>query len=212
MIERLLDSHANPNARRRTGETPLMSAARAGNLPIVKELIEHRADVNLTEERHGQTALMWAAAEGRPEVVRVLITHGANVLATTKTVRVPYPIYEADGRFSTGQYTDAKGAYTALFFAVQKGDLESVKLLLDAGDNVNRAAADGTTPLLLALFLHGNPLRQYPHTMEFVANPEMARLLLKRGADPKIQNADGYTPLHAAIFIGMGTDGAGSAE
>ena len=51
-----------------------------------------------------------------------------------------------------GEYMSKKGGQNALFFAVQKHDLESARMLLDAGLDVNQAAADGTTPLLASLY------------------------------------------------------------
>ena len=46
-----------------------MTAARTGNVPTVKVLLAHGADVNAKESWKGQTALMWAAAENHADVV-----------------------------------------------------------------------------------------------------------------------------------------------
>lgn len=75
---------------------------------------------------------------------------------------------------------------TALHVASATGRTEMVRLLLDAGANVNATTApDGRTPLHLAC-LHGNV--------------EAARLLLNCATcDADARDRDGDTPLHLAI-------------
>lgn len=58
--------------------TPLMEAASAGHVEIVKLLISHNADVN-AHCATGNTPLMFACAGGHVEVVKELLKHGANV-------------------------------------------------------------------------------------------------------------------------------------
>lgn len=58
--------------------TPLMEAASAGHLDIVKLLLSHNADVN-AHCATGNTPLMFACAGGQVDVVKVLLKHGANV-------------------------------------------------------------------------------------------------------------------------------------
>ncbi len=102
---------------------------------------------------------MWAA--GHPAAVRLLVEHGADVHATSKVWDITSTIYTPTtstiGKTgipwnNDGVYTSKQGGQNALLFAVQKHDLESARILLDAGVDVNVAAADGTTPLLAALY------------------------------------------------------------
>jgi uncharacterized protein len=182
-VRLLLKSGANPNTAIATGETPLMTCSKTGNADAVRLLIEYGATVNATEPAEKQTALMWAAAERHPNVVSALITAHADLKAHSK-----------DG-------------FTPIHFAARVGDLESVKLLLAAGVDVNletqagegdssdteeyvpgppgrgrRATPSGYTPLLVAT------LR---------AQVDVALYLLDHGADPNI-GAAGFTPLHWA--------------
>src|SRR5206468_2815430 len=138
------------------------------------------ADVNAKEPAQNQTALMWAAAEHHPAVVRTLIEAKADVQARTK------------------------GGFTALHFAAREGDIESARLLLEAGMSINiRSQPDGfpgsegtqaarransattsesATPLLVATMRGQVPA---------------ALFLLEQGADPNIGDA-GLTALHWA--------------
>jgi len=165
LVRLLLKSGANPNLAIATGETPLMTCAKTGNADAVRLLVEYGAAVNATEPVQNQTALMWAAAERHANVVSDLIAAHANLKLHTKQ------------------------GFTAMHFAARVGDLESVKLLLAAGVDVNlktdeggSAGTSGYTPLLVATTR---------------AQVEVALYLLDHGADPNI-DAAGFTPLHWA--------------
>ena len=80
----------------------------------------------------------------------------------------------------------AKGGSTALMFAARVGDVESARLLIAAGANVNDTAPDGNSVLVLAAYSgHG----------------KVAQLLLDRDTNPNASGA-GYTALHAAVLTG----------
>lgn len=81
IIDRLLRAGADPNERGPTGETPLMLAARTGNVDAIKVLLGRKANVNAKENLRGTTALMWAAAEGNAAAVKALIDAGADIRA-----------------------------------------------------------------------------------------------------------------------------------
>ena len=213
----LLDSDADPNVVRESGETPLMMAARTGHIELMRQLLERGADVNARERKFGQTALMWAA--GSPQAVRLLVENGADVDLATKTWDVEYTIYIPTtftlGKTgipwnSEGTFVSRRGGQTALMFAVQARDLEAARMLTDAGADVNQPAADGTPPLLSALYKWVPledvfvPGRGAPalsgSSQRFAPDIAMARFLLERGA--KVTGADtvGYTPLHGAAL------------
>jgi uncharacterized protein len=113
LVDLLLKAGANPNTPIATGETPIMTCARTGNVDAVRMLFVHGADVNGKEPTQNQTAAMWAAAERHTQVLRTLIEVKADLKAHTKT------------------------GFTPLHFAARVGDLESARLLLDAGVDVN---------------------------------------------------------------------------
>ena len=168
MVQLLLQHRANPNLAIATGETPLMTCARTGNADAVRRLIEGGAAIDAKEPSQNQTAMMWAAAEKHPGVVKALIDAHADPNARTKQ------------------------GFSPIHFAARVGDLESVKLLLAAGVDINtqtrvereggQDTTSGYTPLLIA-------------TMR--AQVDTAIYLLDRGADPNIL-ASGMTPMHWA--------------
>ena len=75
------------------------------------------------------------------------------------------------------------GGLTALVLAAREGELESVKLLVENGADVNQVTEYGWTPLLTA-----TNNRHYG----------LARYLIERGANPNIPNKGGWTPLYLA--------------
>jgi cytohesin len=202
LVRLLLEQGANPNLPRDSGETTLMTAARLGRIDAVQLLIAHGADVNAKENQFQQTALMWAAA-GHPDAVRLLLDHKADVEATTKSWDVKARKY--GNGFTTlgktgipwvsqGEFDTKVGGYNALLFAVEKRDLASARLLLDAGADVNKAAADGATALLMALY------KFEPSSGGLDTDLPMASFLLDRGAKANAADASGYTPLHGVVL------------
>ena len=148
IVARLLEAGADPDVTLRMGETPLMAAARGGSRPVVELLLAHGADPNAAERERGQTALMWAAAQGHAGVVRRLARHGADVHARS---RVWHQLENTAGNTNTsGNFRMAHGGSTPLLFAARNGDVETARALLEAGADVNDAAAAGTSALVVA--------------------------------------------------------------
>jgi ankyrin repeat protein len=75
------------------------------------------------------------------------------------------------------------GGLTALVLAAREGDMESAKLLLDKGANVNQTTEYGWTPLLTA-----TNNRHY----------KLAEYLIERGANVNQANKGNWTPLYLA--------------
>lgn len=177
VIRSLLDRGADVNAKDTHGATALMHAALYARPAIVKLLLERRADPNRVNTS-GATALMWAV--GSPEKVRLLISHRADVNARAKSGRTPLILASAI-----------------------PGNIEAVKLLLDAGAGVKMRDAAGTGPVWAA-----------------AAAPDAKILaeLLARGADPNEQeitrrgqtalmNAAAYdSPAAVRVLLNAGAD------
>jgi ankyrin repeat protein len=186
-VEALLAAGAKPNLAPPSGETPLMLAARMGNVEAIKALVAHGADVNAREAARGQTALMWAIADHQPQAARLLVEAGADHRARTEVsrrfVQLCCSDYNGDPRDTAWvKY----GGFTALLFAAREGDVDTAKVLLAAGANVNDAGADGASALALAAFS---------------GQTAIAGLLIDNGASLN-DAGGGYTALHATVIRG----------
>lgn len=181
MVRRLLEAGANPDAALLLGETAVMVAARSGHAGVVQQLLARGARVNARAAR-GQTALMWAVAQKHPDVVRVLLAHGADVRARSDS----WSQVMAVSPHGHPEYNRAIpfGGNTPLMFAARVGDLESAKLLVASGADVNDADAWGISVVVLAA--HSG----FRDLVEF---------LLESGADAN-SSAAGFTALHEAVM------------
>jgi ankyrin repeat protein len=125
---------------------------------------------------------MWAVSQKHPEAVKVLLAHGADVEARSnawnEVMAVPPHGYLPYNR------AIPHGGDTALMFAAREDDVESAKLLVAAGAQVNAADAWGVTATTLAA-----------HS----GNADVVAFLLSKGADPNLAAA-GFSALHAAIM------------
>lgn len=119
--------------------------------------------------------------------------------------------------------------FTLLSYAVKKGQLEIIRLLLDAGASPNKATKDGAYPLHfvakagehskeIALLLIGkgaqiNVRPSYINPILIAAvkasNASVVEVLLDAGADPNVRRKDGRgdwtheTPLFFAVQLGL---------
>ena len=75
---------------------------------------------------------------------------------------------------------------TPLLYAARDGRIESAKVLLAAGAEIDHTDANGITPLLMAI------------TNNHI---DMARFLIDRGANVKAVDWYGRTPLWAAVEL-----------
>ena len=192
MVEKLLAAGATPKTAQETGETPLMTCSRTGNAEAVKLLLAQGADVNAKETEKGQTALMWAAAQRHPQVVQALVEYGGDLRARSAQLLLYTPriIDERLGFYNekTSYFPKVKGGFTPLMFAAQAGALDSVRVLLAAGADVNEGTPDDGSPLVLA---------------SFNGHEKVALFLLEKGADPNATDGYGLTPLHWVLQEGI---------
>jgi uncharacterized protein len=167
-IEQLLLSGVDINIQdKNSGTTVLMIASSYYYYDnIVEYLISNGADVNL-KDSEGKTALLWAASNSLPNA-KILVANGADVNLAANDGMTPF--LQATLGVSSGKVTmeicdllrknganinaalQRKSAmgWTALHYAAINGDVELVKYLIKYGSNVNKATADGSTPLYLA--------------------------------------------------------------
>jgi ankyrin repeat protein len=172
---RLLVEHgADVNAKSDDLRTPLMIAARRkGATPIVKFLLDHKANPNPNARPVTESSpLLEALMAGDAAMVEMLIERGADVKTT------------ADQGLTLGAFANCsrcvelvapkvtdKDAYTsALQFVAVLGDLKATRLMLDHGADVNAFDPLGRTPLMYAVLSDALPL-------------DVVKVLIERGAD-----------------------------
>jgi ankyrin repeat protein len=172
----LVRTAEDANAKDESGNTPLLYAAATGSFESMKFLLDRGTDVNV-QNAFGATALVWSATD--PAKVRLLLDHGANVNLATKQGRTAiFVAAMSDQSAGTVRLLAAKGAdlkvkdafqNTALTAAATGNDLETIRIALDAGVDVNAESMTGLTPLMISAGYHGNL--------------QATRLLLAKGAN-----------------------------
>jgi ankyrin repeat protein len=192
-------------------KTPLFEAVEAGNIKLLKKLIDSGVDVNLPRA-DGTTALMVAAENGQDKIAIELIKGGANVntrrkdtfsalliacfLGHEKVVKV----LAENGADVNGNYTIPSKAglvenNTCLTIAAHQHKLSVCKLLLTLGADINAVTDVGYTPLMSSLVN--------------ATETDMALFLLKAGAHPdpdavcRVPFGEATTPLVMAANNGL---------
>ncbi len=196
IVRALLEAGADPNVKDTGGNTALSWAAARNNPETVRALLNAGADINAKSGAYGVTALMQAAYSGNLETVRVLLAAGADINAisgcdTALMETAFHGLLPEWTWLNAGADINAEsGAYgvTALMQAVNFGNLETVRALLDAGADPN-TKDDGSSSLLIIAIRHNSSEESF----------EIFRALLAAGADPNAKDHDGRTPLSYAI-------------
>ncbi|KAL1505978.1 hypothetical protein ABEB36_005419 [Hypothenemus hampei] len=226
----LLAMHANVEDRGIKGEcTPLMEAASAGHLDIVRLLVHNDADVN-AQSTSGNTPLMYACAGGHTEVVKFLLENGANVEDHNENGHTPLMEAASAGHVGLAKILLVHGAginthsnefkESALTLACYKGHLDMVRFLLEAGADqehktdemhtaLMEASMDGHVEVARLLLDSGAqvnmPTDSFESPLTLAAcggHVDLAMLLIERGANIEEVNDEGYTPLMEAAREG----------
>ncbi|CAM0871169.1 unnamed protein product [Alopecurus aequalis] len=172
-------------------KTPLEHAVSGGNLPAVRFLLDHGADLH-QENEEGATVLHVAAMKGKCEIVKLLLSKGADVNGISEE-GTPLHLAAIKGHESTVEvllqhHADVNNILpsclaTPLDVAVFAANTACVKLLIQAGANVNdvnnslaRSASEGLT--------------------------EIAKCLLEHGANPNLPDECGRLPIELAAVYG----------
>lgn len=159
-VERLIASGADLEARDAQGRTALLLAVAGNHVAMAKALLAGGASPN-TQAANRDTPWLLAGASGRTEIVAAMLP-----LQPDLSLRNRY-------------------GGNALIPACERAHVETVKLLLTSGIDVNHVNDLGWTCLVEIVILgDGGPRHQ-----------EVAKLVLAAGADPSLADKDGVTPL-----------------
>ncbi|KAI2623140.1 hypothetical protein GGR54DRAFT_37967 [Hypoxylon sp. NC1633] len=197
IIQLLLKAGADPNAPEGWA---IQTAAAEGHYQVVEELLKHGADVNAfthNENFEAGTALQGACEAGRADIVSLLLDHNAdpNLGGGTDappifaaTVRAEEDILErlvqakaevdVLSGFGDGDPT------TPLINAAAYMPQSSLKIILDAGADINLPDEDGDTALIVAASR---------------GDEEAVSFLLDSGADIMHSNKAGLNALQGAL-------------
>lgn len=136
------------------GRYPLMSASCRGHADIVRLLLEKGAHIDACDQ-FGNTSLIQAARNGHIGIVRLLLTRGASTSTQRDGPRPQYNAMEAAAEAGNTaivrlliEYSPEYGR--SLHLAALCGHLPIVKLLLQAGVDVDSLNSCGRTPLSYA--------------------------------------------------------------
>ncbi|MCJ1354126.1 MAG: hypothetical protein MMC33_004113, partial [Icmadophila ericetorum] len=183
-----------------TGITPLMWAARRGDLPALITLLQAGAQVNEVDEK-SWSALIYASKStknGTSRCIKALLEAGAN---PTHTTHIKCNALHLSAAYQDDENAvallveagtdinvlDSSGAYP-LMYAATHDRAVAAQTLLDHGANLYGVDNDGDSLLNNAIFYQAHNISQ---------------LLLQRGADYRIINLNGETVLHfAARYAG----------
>jgi hypothetical protein len=160
VVKQILASGARIDARDQRGRTALLAATQRNRVETARFLIQEGADVN-AKDFIQDSPYLYAAAEGRIEILKMTLGAGADLKDTNR--------YRGTGLIPAAHHGHVEAVklllataidrdhvnnlgWTALLEAVILGDggaahTEIVRLLVEAGANVNIADRDGETPL-----------------------------------------------------------------
>lgn len=161
----LLDAHANPNIPNGKQERPLNRVIEQNMDNWVPLLLKYGAAPDAPDVL-GRTPIFQAVKSGKAEVTEALLTAGAN----------PNQLVNA-------------AAETLLNFAISKGYISLVELLIKHGADIHQPNRAGENAILMAAK---------------TGNVQMMDILLRAGADIKSVNPqNGKTALHLAARSGV---------
>jgi ankyrin repeat protein len=175
------------------GLTPLVFAAREGDVESARLLIAAKADVNQTTE-YGWTPLLVAVNNRNYQLAKLLLDSGANPNLANKGGWTPLYIATDNRNIEGGDYP------------VPKADLdhlELIKLLLAKGADPNARVKDNTLTrtIFTMQWFYENGATAFIRASQS-SDTALMKLLLDYKADPKAVTAQGDTALTASAGIG----------
>jgi len=193
MIDIFLRAGSDVNTKGPNGLTPLMFAARTGNMECLQHLVENGADTSATTEE-GVNATFVAAVNDRFDLVKYLVSVGGDINS--------HPV----------------DSNTILMEAVRKRDIHLVREIIDLGADASIVNKEGQTALsfidffeptsvdLVGLLMKAGAdpnasLGKRPLMTEAINNNDakLVEILINAGANLEVKTQHGDTPLLIAV-------------
>ncbi|XP_078002556.1 protein phosphatase 1 regulatory subunit 12A isoform X4 [Phascolarctos cinereus] len=185
MVKFLVENGANINQPDNEGWIPLHAAASCGYLDIAEFLIGQGAHVGAVNSE-GDTPLDIAEEEAMEELLQNEVNRQGVDIEAARKEEERIMLRDARQWLNSGHINDvrhAKSGGTALHVAAAKGYTEVLKLLLQAGYDVNIKDYDGWTPL---------------HAAAHWGKEEACRILVDNLCDMEMINKVGQTAFDVA--------------
>ncbi|XP_055970671.1 protein phosphatase 1 regulatory subunit 12A isoform X3 [Sorex fumeus] len=185
MVKFLVENGANINQPDNEGWIPLHAAASCGYLDIAEFLIGQGAHVGAVNSE-GDTPLDIAEEEAMEELLQNEINRQGVDIEAARKEEERIMLRDARQWLNSGHINDvrhAKSGGTALHVAAAKGYTEVLKLLIQAGYDVNIKDYDGWTPL---------------HAAAHWGKEEACRILVDNLCDMEMVNKVGQTAFDVA--------------
>ncbi|XP_019370331.1 PREDICTED: protein phosphatase 1 regulatory subunit 12A isoform X3 [Gavialis gangeticus] len=185
MVKFLVENGANINQPDNEGWIPLHAAASCGYLDIAEYLISQGAHVGAVNSE-GDTPLDIAEEEAMEELLQNEVNRQGVDIEAARKEEERIMLRDARQWLNSGRINDvrhAKSGGTALHVAAAKGYTEVLKLLIQAGYDVNIKDYDGWTPL---------------HAAAHWGKEEACRILVENLCDMEAVNKVGQTAFDVA--------------
>ncbi|XP_037369832.1 protein phosphatase 1 regulatory subunit 12A isoform X2 [Talpa occidentalis] len=185
MVKFLVENGANINQPDNEGWIPLHAAASCGYLDIAEFLIGQGAHVGAVNSE-GDTPLHIAEEEAMEELLQNEVNRQGVDIEAARKEEERIMLRDARQWLNSGHINDvrhAKSGGTALHVAAAKGYTEVLKLLIQAGYDVNIKDYDGWTPL---------------HAAAHWGKEEACRILVDNLCDMEMVNKVGQTAFDVA--------------
>ncbi|XP_064417808.1 protein phosphatase 1 regulatory subunit 12A isoform X4 [Latimeria chalumnae] len=185
MVKFLVENGANINQPDNEGWIPLHAAASCGYVDIAEYLISQGANVGAVNSE-GETPLDIAEEEPMEELLQNEVNRQGIDIEAARKEEERIMLRDARQWLNSGHINDArhpKSGGTALHVAAAKGYTEVLKLLIQAGYDVNIKDYDGWTPL---------------HAAAHWGKEEACRVLVEHLCDMETVNKVGQTAFDVA--------------
>lgn len=166
IVRYLLAKGADIQARDNAGRTPLFRAATFTDKSMIELMLAHGADPEVRDS--AGAGVLFVTPPYLVESIQVLLKRGA------------------DPRIRTETGATALHAYASAYYGTRKRGWEGVRLLVEAGADINAVDSKGSTPLRFAAR---------------TVDPDAIDAFLKAGANPRLADNEGVTPLHQVAMF-----------